>query len=40
VLESDLLVPTGQTQRGGAHRPARLYRFRHRKTVMIGRGTG
>ena len=40
VLESDMLVPTGETSRGGAHRPARLYRFKHRKTVMIGRGTG
>ena len=40
VLESDLLVPTGETRRGGAHRPARLYRFKHRKTVMIGRGLG
>jgi len=40
VLESDLLAPTGETQRGGAHRPARLYRFKHRKTVMIGRGMG
>jgi 8-oxo-dGTP diphosphatase len=40
VLESDLLVPTGTSLRGGAHRPARLYRFKHRKTVMIGRGMG
>ena len=40
VLESDMVAATGATQRGEAHRPARLYRFRHRKTVMIGRGMG
>jgi 8-oxo-dGTP diphosphatase len=38
VLEADMLVETGGV-RGGKHRPARLYRFRQRKTVMIGRGS-
>jgi 8-oxo-dGTP diphosphatase len=40
VLDTETVVPSGATQRGEAHRPARLYRFRHRKTVMIGRGMG
>jgi 8-oxo-dGTP diphosphatase len=40
VLENQLVVPTGELERGGAHRPARLYRFKHRKPVMIARGMG
>ncbi len=38
ALDAQVVVPTGGTRRGAAHRPARLYRFKHRKTVMIGRG--
>lgn len=36
--DHEVVVPTGAMSRGGAHRPARLYRFKERKLHMIGRG--
>jgi 8-oxo-dGTP diphosphatase len=35
ILALDLLTDTGKRDRGGAHRPAALYRFRSRKTSAI-----
>jgi|SRR5581483_9357307 len=35
VVELGLVRPTGQLRRGGAHRPARLYRFAHRRPVEL-----
>lgn len=35
ILVLDLLAATGKTDRGGAHRPAALYRFRSRKKANI-----
>lgn len=35
ILALDLLADTGKTDRGGAHRPAALYRFRSKKKADI-----
>jgi len=35
VVDLDLVRPTGELRRGGAHRPARLYRFATRKPVIL-----
>lgn len=37
VRELGLVTPTREVRRGGAHRPARLYRFTTRRTQLIAR---
>ena len=35
ILELELVVPTGETRRGGAFRPAQLYRFTSRQPTVL-----
>jgi 8-oxo-dGTP diphosphatase len=34
LVDQEIVVPTAEVRRGGAHRPARLYRFAKRRTVF------
>lgn len=36
-LALDLITPTDEYQQSGAHRPARLYKFRQRKLVLLSK---